>query len=118
MCKAGQRPPASPDATVKAQVVPHAWQFTTPGAAAQRCSAAVAAPGRMKQGKTMRVYVRTCGATNVTAEIFRGGRRLSTRKSRVAQVPASPHAHCTPGRYRLQVTVGGTRISRSFTVRR
>ena len=39
----------------------------------------------MKRGKTMRVYVRTCGATRVTAEIFRGNRRLSTRTSRVAR---------------------------------
>jgi hypothetical protein len=117
LCKAGQRPPASPDATVKAQVVPHAWQFTTPGAVTQRCSAAVAAPGQMKQGKTMRVYVRTCGATRVTAEIFRGNRRLSTRMSRVARFSLSTRS-LAPGRYRLRVTVGGTRITRSFTVRR
>ena len=116
LCKAGQRPPVSPDATVKAQVVPHAWQFTTPGAVAARCAAALAAPARMKQGLTMRVYVRMCAATSVTAEIFRGSRRLSSRKSRLARFRLSTRS-LTPGRYRLQVIVGGTRISQSFTVR-
>ena len=116
VCKAGQRPPASPDATVKAQVVPRAWQFTTPGAVAARCAAALAAPARMKQGLTMRVYVRMCAATSVTAKIFRGSRRLSSRKSRLARFRLSTRSLML-GRYRLQVIVGGTRISQSFTVR-
>lgn len=116
LCKAGQRPPVSPDATVKAQVVPHAWQFTTPGAGAARCAAALASPARMKQGLTMRVYVRMCAATRVTAEIFSGSRRVSSRESRLATFRLSTRS-LTPGRYRLRVTVGGTRITRSFTVR-
>ncbi len=70
----------------------------------------------MKQGLTMRVYVRMCAATSVTAEIFRGSRRLSSRKSRLARFRLSTRS-LTPGRYRLQVIVGGTRISQSFTVR-
>jgi hypothetical protein len=116
LCAPGQRPPATPDAVIRARSVPHHWQFATPGPAVL-CPAAVTAPTRLAVGATLRVHVRPCGATAVTAELFRGSRRVIRRPSRLAAFRVSTRA-LKPGRYRLRVTVGERRFSRSLTVRR
>jgi|GEM_PF-5634281 hypothetical protein len=116
LCAPGQRRPATPDAVVKARTVPHFWQFATPGTQV-RCPAGITAPTRMAPGGTLRVHARMCDASVVTAEIFRGKRRVVRRTSRLPGFRVSTRA-LKPGRYRLRVTVGQQRFSRSLTVRR
>lgn len=115
LCAPGQRPPATPDAVVKARTVPHHWAFATPGAAAQ-CPPGLSAPKQVARRTNMRVNVQLCGAASVAAHVYRGGRKVRSRTSSVAgfRVPTRTLAS---GRYQLRVAVGTQRFSRSFTVR-
>lgn len=115
LCRRGQRPPSSPDAVVRSRTVPHFWQFATTGAAVQ-CPAGVSAPTRLARRATMRVHVQLCGASTVIAEVFRGSRRVVRRQGSAATFRVSTRS-LKPGRYRLRVTVGAQRFSRSFSVR-
>ena len=115
LCSRGQQPPATEYADMKAHSEPYHWQFTTAGAPVT-CPSAVTAPSRLARGTTMRAYVQMCGATSVTAEVFRGNRRLVRRSSRLPGFRVSTRG-LSAGRYRLVVTVGNDAHQHDFTVR-
>ncbi|MBE2314476.1 CAP domain-containing protein [Solirubrobacter sp. CPCC 204708] len=115
LCAPGERPPASPNATVKSRTMPFHWQFTTPGAPVT-CPPALTAPTRLANGTTMNVHARLCGAGVATAEILRGNRVVRTRTSRLAFFRVSTRT-LPAGRYRLRVTVGATVLTHAFSVR-
>lgn len=115
LCGRGQRPPATEYAQVKASSEPYHWQFTTAGTPVT-CPSALTAPARLARGKTMHVHVQMCGATAVTAEVFRGNWRVGRRTSRLADFRVSTRK-LAAGRYRLVVTVGDDAHQHEFVVR-
>lgn len=115
LCAAGQKPPATEYADMKARSEPYSWQFTTAGAPVT-CPAAVTAPGRLARGATLHAHVQMCGVESVTAEVFRGNRRVARRSSRLPGFRVSTRA-LRAGRHRLVVTVGNDSLQQDFTVR-
>jgi hypothetical protein len=115
LCASGEKPPASENVVLKARSEPYHWQFTTAGAPVT-CPSALTAPSRLARGATMQAHVQMCGATSVTAEVFRGNRRISRRVSTRSSFRVSTRGLAT-GRYRLAVTVGNDVHQHEFVVR-
>ena len=115
LCASGGSRPRGENVVLKARSEPYHWQFTTAGAPVT-CPSALTAPSRLARGATMHAHVQMCGATSVTAEVFRGNRRISRRVSTLSSFRVSTRA-LAAGRYRLAVTVGNDVHQHEFVVR-
>jgi hypothetical protein len=112
--------PLSETVRLPAYMLTHRWQFTTAGGSPvlspPRCRPRLSTPTRIAARTPLTLRLQPCAATIVTAKVYRRSRRVLIRRSIARTQLRLATRALQPGRYRLEVTVAGARIARTFTI--